>query len=148
MKISVIVTSYNQKDYLVQTLDSVLAQTVKPFEIIVCDDFSTDGSQDLIRQYSGCYPEVLKPVFQQQNLGVTRNRNTGIKAAKGDFITTLDGDDLYLPQKLEKEMQKARQSGASLIYSNVIYIDETGRETGIRYRKNRQLEGCLFEKIE
>jgi len=147
MKVSVVVTSYNQKEYLVQTLDSILAQTEVPFEIIVCDDCSSDGSQDLIRQYVDRHPGVLKPIFQQQNLGVTRNRNTGIMAAKGDFVTTLDGDDLYLPQKLEKEMRKARQNSAPLVYSNVIYIDETGRETGIRYKNNRQLEGGLFEKI-
>lgn len=147
MKISVIVTSYNQKEYLVQTLDSVLAQTVMPFEIIVCDDCSTDGSRELIREYAGCYPGLVKPIFQPRNLGVTRNRNTGLKAATGDFITTLDGDDLYLPEKLEKELQKAEESGAPLVYSNVIYIDETGRETGMRYNGNRQLEGSIFESI-
>ncbi len=147
MKISVVVTSYNQKKYLVQTLDSVLAQTLMPFEIIVCDDASTDGSQELIRAYVERYPGLVKPIHQPRNLGVTRNRNTGIKAAVGDYITTLDGDDLYLPEKLEKELQKSQESGASLVYSNVIYIDAAGRETGRRYKGNRQLEGVIFEKI-
>ncbi len=147
MKISVVVTSYNQKEYLVQTLDSILAQTVKPFEVIICDDCSTDGSQELVRGYKSIYPRMVKPIFQQKNLGVTRNRNTGIKAASGDYVTTLDGDDLYMPEKLEKEMQRVEQTHALLVYSNVTYIDETGAETGIRYKNNRQLEGCLFEKI-
>jgi len=147
VKISVIVTSYNQKDYLVQTIDSILNQTIRPYELIICDDCSRDGSQELIMHYAGLYPGMITPVFQKKNLGVTRNRNTGIKAAKGDYITTLDGDDLYLPEKLEKEIQEAKRHNAPLVYSNVIYIDEHGCETGIRYKNNRQLEGCIFEKI-
>jgi glycosyltransferase involved in cell wall biosynthesis len=147
MKISVVITSYNQKDYLIQTIDSVLAQTFKPFEIFICDDCSTDDSRQVIRQYAKNYPDVIKPVFQTRNLGVTKNRNIGIKAATGDFITTLDGDDLYLPEKLEKEMGKAAKTKSQLVYSNVIYIDENGDKTGIRYKNNNQLEGCLFEKI-
>lgn len=147
MKISVIITSYNQKNYLIQTIDSVLAQTFKPFEVIICDDCSTDDSRQIIKQYTNDYPDLIKPVFQPGNLGVTKNRNVGIKAAIGDFITTLDGDDLYLPEKLEKEMGKAVKTNSQLVYSNVIYIDENNNETGIRYKDNVQLEGCIFEKI-
>jgi glycosyltransferase involved in cell wall biosynthesis len=147
MNVSVIVTSYNQKEYLIQTLDSILAQTLKPWEIIVCDDGSSDGSREIITRYAISYPEMIKPLFQEVNLGVTRNRNSGIKAARGDYVTTLDGDDLYLPGKLEAELKKARESQAKLVYSNVIYIDEHGNHTGIRYKDNRQREGCLFEQI-
>lgn len=147
MKISVIVTSYNQKKYLIKTLDSILAQTLKPFEIIVCDDFSKDGSREFIKSLQISYPEMIKTVFQKKNLGVTRNRNSGIKLAKGDFISTLDGDDLYLPQKLEKELKTALQKNAPLVYSNVIYIDENGKKKGLRYKNNRLKQGFLFEKI-
>lgn len=144
MTISVIITSFNQKNYLEQTINSVLNQTVAPFEIIVCDDCSTDGSQLMIKNYEKRFPGKIKAIFQKRNLGVTRNRNTGIKMAEGDYITTLDGDDLYYPQKLEKEMILAQKSGADLVYSNVVYIDENRNQTGIRYKKNRLLEGCLF----
>ena len=147
MKVSVVITSYNQKDFLIQTIDSVLAQTVAPYEIIICDDFSSDGSRELIRQYSNQNQGRVKTIFQKRNLGVTPNRNSGLKAACGDYITTLDGDDLYLPEKLENEMRKAKHCNAPLIYSNLLYINEEGKETGIRYKNNRQLEGCLFEEI-
>ena len=147
MKVSVIVTSYNQKKYLIQTIGSILAQTAMPFEIIICDDYSKDASRDVIKYYQREYPNIIKPVFQTRNLGVTINRNTGIKLAKGDFISTLDGDDLYYPQKLEKELKKLRETNAPLVYSNVVYIDENGDETGLRYKKNMQKEGCLFEAI-
>ena len=146
MKISVIITSYNQKKYLVQTLNSVLNQTFIPFEIIVCDDCSTDGSQDLIKNYQEQHPRLIKTIFQEKNLGVTKNRNAGIKKARGEYITTLDGDDLYSPLKLEKEAYMVQKTGADLVYSNVVYIDEKGSRTGIRYKDNNLLEGCLFEK--
>lgn len=147
MKISVIITSYNQRDYLRQTIESVLAQTLKPCEMIICDDCSTDGSREMIHQYAGAYPEIIKPIFQAKNMGVTRNRNTGLKAAKGDYITPLDGDDLFLPGKLEKEFKRINESNAPLVYSNVIYIDEEGNKTGIRYKPNRLREGWLLEEI-
>ncbi len=146
MKISVVITSYNQKDYLRQTLNSVMVQTLPPHEIIICDDCSTDGSQEMITDYQSKYPKLIKPIFQKTNIGVTRNRNTGIKMAVGDYITTLDGDDLYYPEKLEKEMAAVKRTGAKLVYSNVDYIDENGQKTGVRYKKNKLLEGCLFEK--
>ena len=147
MKISVIVTSYNQKKYLVQALHSVLDQTFRPHEIIVCDDFSRDGSQEIIQSFQVRFPDLIKPVFQKKNLGVTKNRNIGIKMAKGDFITTLDGDDLYLPEKLGKEAEKSIKEGADLVYSNLLYMDENGDKTGIRYKNNKMAEGCLFERI-
>jgi len=146
MKISVIITSYNQKEYLRQTLNSVMLQTLSPSEIILCDDCSTDDSQRMIRDYQSREPELIKTIFQKSNIGVTRNRNTGIKMATGDYITTLDGDDLYYPEKLEKEMAAVERTGADLVYSNVVYIDENGHKTGVRYKKNQLLEGCLFEK--
>ena len=146
MKISVIITSYNQKSYLKQTLNSVIAQTVSPYEIIICDDCSTDGSQRMIKDYERRHPNLIKAVYQNSNIGVTKNRNTGIKIATGDYITTLDGDDLYYPKKLEKEMEAVKRTGAHLVYSNVVYIDETGQETGVRYKRHQLLEGCLFEK--
>jgi len=66
--------------------------------------------------------------------------------AIGDYITTLDGDDLYYPKKLEKEMAAVKRTGAHLVYSNVAYIDENGQETDVRYKRHKLLEGCLFEK--
>ena len=147
MNISVIVTSYNQKAYLAQAIDSLLAQTLKPFEIIVCDDGSTDGSRELIRSYSSQYPGLFKIIFQPRNLGVTKNRNFGLKAAKGDFITTLDGDDTYAPAKLEKEVQAALESKRHLVYSNVEYMDWAGNKTGLRFGKRRLKQGDLFEDI-
>lgn len=147
MNISVVITSYNQKDYLVQALQSLLAQTLKPFEIIVCDDGSTDGSREVIQSYSSQYPGLFKLIFQPHNLGVTRNRNSGLKAATGDYITTLDGDDTYAPAKLEKELKAALQSGRPLVYSNVAYMDGAGNRTGLRFCKHRLRQGDLFEDI-
>ena len=73
-KISVIITSYNQKVLLKEAIDSVLRQSYLPFEIIVCDDFSKDGSRDLIRSYELNYPNLVKGIFQKMNLGISKKR--------------------------------------------------------------------------
>ncbi len=147
MKISVIITSYNQKAYLFKTIDSVLGQTFMPHEIIICDDGSTDGSRELITAFKLQHPTLIKAVYQEKNLGVTQNRNSGIRMATGDYITTLDGDDLYSPQKLEKEAFRAIETGMPLVYSNVRYIDAKGKENGARYKAGKMRQGCLFTDI-
>lgn len=95
LKISVVIPIYNVKDYLKECVDSVLFQTVKPYEIILVDDGSTDGSEKICDEFS---KEKLVRVIHKQNAGVSSARNIGIKEAKGDYICFIDGDD-YLERK-------------------------------------------------
>lgn len=127
MKISVFITSFNQREYLRQALDSVLAQTLPAFEIIVVDDASSDDSQDLINDYRQRYPEVIVPVFHRRNLGVTGTRIDALNAVRGDYVTYLDGDDRFLPEKLELEAGTMQANpGVGLVYSNNRYVSEDG----------------------
>lgn len=123
MDISVYITSYNQKEFLREALDSVLAQTLLPFEIVVVDDASTDGSMELIQEYHRQYPHLVKPHFNNRNLGITRCRNIALDLVKGDYVTALDGDDSYLPRKLEVQAQLIRQTGAQLVFTNFFYAE-------------------------
>lgn len=102
-KISVIITSFNQKDLLVEAIESVLRQTLPPYEVIVCDDASRDGSRELIAEYTRRYPTLIRAITHSENLGIARNRSSGLQAASGELITWLDGDDVFLPTKLEQE---------------------------------------------
>jgi glycosyltransferase involved in cell wall biosynthesis len=129
-KITVYITSYNQKGYLIEAIESVLNQTLRPFEIIIVDDCSTDGSQEVIERYARAHSDLIRPFFHRQNLGIPRNRRFALEQVRGDLVTYLDGDDKFLPRKLEMELQTFMSHPEALVYSNVYYIDSDGRRTG------------------
>ncbi|MBA4385635.1 MAG: hypothetical protein C0410_12930 [Anaerolinea sp.] len=147
MKVSVVVTSFNQKNYLAKAIESLLNQTVRPYEIIICDDCSIDGSRELICEYASRYPNLIKFIIQDRNVGPTRNRNAGLRAASGNYVTTLDGDDRYLPEKIEREIQAIKQHGVLIAYSNVFAVDAGGRRMHVQFHSWQQIDGCLFEPL-
>ena len=91
MKLSVIIPIYNVKDYLEKCIESVLNQDYKNFELILVDDGSTDGSEQICDKYSRNNPNAL--VFHQKNSGVCAARNLGIENATGDYLCFVDSDD-------------------------------------------------------
>jgi glycosyltransferase involved in cell wall biosynthesis len=132
MKISVYITSYNQKQYLIEAIESVLAQTYPPHQIIIVDDTSTDGSQEVISGYANRHPDLISTIFHAENMGVAHTRNDALRAVSGDYVTYLDGDDRYLPDKLEKEARiLQKKSKAQICYSNVYIINPTGKRIDI-----------------
>ena len=133
-RVSVIITSYNQKHYLIEAVESVIGQTLRPHEIIVADDHSTDGeSVEIIGDYAARYPGWIKGVFQPQNIGIPKNRNAALRQVTGNYITILDGDDRFLPDKLQRERAALNSlPPAGCAYSNVRYIDSEGRPKACR----------------
>lgn len=126
--ISVIITSYNQRNYLKQAIESVLNQTIKPYEILILDDCSSDASQDLIKKYASCYPDLIKYHFHKQNVGISNNKNYGLNNIKGNIVTFLDGDDRFLYNKLEHEINTLKQNPhADIVFSNFRYVDTEGK---------------------
>lgn len=99
--ISVIIPSYNYARYLGEAIDSVFAQTYPAMEVIVVDDGSTDNTSGVLAAYGGRIRAI-----RQQNQGVSAARNTGIRAACGEYIAFLDADDLWHPAKLEAQMAR------------------------------------------
>jgi glycosyltransferase involved in cell wall biosynthesis len=92
---SVVIPSYNRSDMTVDAVNSVLGQTFRDFEIIVVDDGSTDGTEQVLRRFG----EKIR-YHKQENAGVAAARNRGIALSGGDYICYLDSDDLWHPQKL------------------------------------------------
>jgi glycosyltransferase involved in cell wall biosynthesis len=146
--ISVIITSYNQKSYLIEAIESVINQTVKPHEIIIVDDRSTDDkSIEIIREYVARYPTLIKAIFQEKNVGIPKNRNTALHKVTGNYVAILDGDDRFLPDKVETELAALRQHPAvQCIYSNVRYIDAGGQVLGVRDQEE-QPSGDTFVHV-
>lgn len=108
LKVSVIVITYNHQNYLRHTLDCVVNQEVNfEFEVIVSDDCSTDGTQDIIRSYQAQYPNLIKSLLHDHNLGGFGKNNTlaALAECTGEYIAALDGDDYWTnPQKLQKQV--------------------------------------------
>jgi glycosyltransferase involved in cell wall biosynthesis len=149
MTISVYITSYNQKAYLIEAIESVLAQTLRPNQIIIIDDCSSDGSQDVIRGYTAQYPNLITPLFHEQNQGVTQTRIDALNAVTGEYATYLDGDDRMLPTKLEKERAWFdSHPEVQIVFSNFYTISLAGERTGQWVKPNqRPPEGDVFRQV-
>jgi glycosyltransferase involved in cell wall biosynthesis len=120
--VSIIIPNYNYGHYLRQALDSVLAQTCQDLEIIVVDDGSQDSSESVVRTYG----ERIR-FIKQENQGVSAARNRGAQESSGEFIAFLDADDLWLPTKLEKQLQRlCDDPGIGLVHCGVQEIDSSG----------------------
>src|SRR5690606_6353403 len=122
MKISVYIPSYNQKEYLFQAVESVLNQTLRPFEILIIDDCSTDGSQELIRNLANANP-LVRYLFNETNEGIAGVRRKALENVRGDYFTYVDGDDLYLPNKLSIEAGLMNSGKYDVAFSNNMYVD-------------------------
>jgi len=105
-KVSVMVVAYNQAHFIRDTLDSILAQDYDNLEIVVADDASTDGTQDIAREYAAKYPDKFVLVLSERNHGITANCNACFFACTGELIATFSGDDLFLPGKIRAQVQE------------------------------------------
>ena len=112
--ISVIMPCYNGESYIAEAIESVIGQTVTDWELIVTDDGSTDGSADIIRAYAEADRRIT--YIATPNLGAAHARNTGVTAARGEYIAFLDCDDIWLPDKLAKQLQLAESTKADIVY--------------------------------
>lgn len=101
--ISVIIPTYNRAHLIKESLQSVLDQTLKPYEIIVVDDLSTDNTEEVIKSLNS---PLIKYVKNQRKKGANGARNTGILMAQGEYIAFQDSDDIWLPQKLELQYKE------------------------------------------
>lgn len=122
--ISVIIPVYNQAQFVRQAIDSALAQTEEPVELIVVNDGSTDDTASELAQYESD-PRVR--FITQDNRGVAAARNAGAALATGDLLAFLDADDIWLPTKLERQGERWKnQPDLGLVHVGVLEIDETG----------------------
>ena len=106
VKHSIVMICYNQEQYIKTALDSVLCEQVKPYEIIIGDDYSTDGTRAILEGYKSKYPEIIKLVLNGKNIGIFANLNNVTPKTTGDIISFLSGDDWYRPNFLESMNKK------------------------------------------
>ena len=134
MKLSVLVPAYNLEKYIKECLVSLCEQVTDfDFEVVVCDDASPDNTAGVIRSLALKYP-VIRPIFKKQNGGLAANMKTLLASAKGDYIAYVDGDDVALPGKLQKQVDYLdAHSDCAMIYHESDMFDSDTGETIKKY---------------
>jgi glycosyltransferase involved in cell wall biosynthesis len=135
-RVSIIIPTFNLARYIGRTLESVFAQTYTDYEVIVIDDGSTDETREVLAHYAG----KLR-YHHQMNKGVAAARNEGLTQAAGELIAYLDADDMWYPQKLERQVDFLdRQKQCWIVHSDTAVIDETDRTIYSRFNQQTKRE--------
>lgn len=141
--ISVIMPAYNAEKYISQAIGSVLAQTEQHWELLVIDDCSGDKTVEIVERFVR-QDERIRLLINEQNQGTAYSRNRGFDLCRGAYVALLDSDDLWRPEKLEKQLAYAERSGADLIYTSYALIDG---EEGSWLRDYRVPESTSLDKM-
>jgi len=139
-QVTVILPSWNRADWLKKSIDSVLEQTFRDFELIVVDDASTDSTQEILTSYSG----KIRSITFSKNLGVSAARNAAVKNCDSEWIAFLDSDDFWHPHKLQKQIAQTVIRAECPIH----FTDEIWIRNGVRVnpkKKHQKLEGWIFK---
>ncbi|RQW84901.1 MAG: glycosyltransferase [Geobacter sp.] len=137
--VSIIITTHNRFELLCRAIDSVLSQTYKNTEIIVVDDYSSDGTEKKIIKYLGSVTFVRN----SKNLGISASRNIGIRTASGGYISFLDDDDELLPFKIEKQIDFLNSNPGI----DIVYCGSTKKFRSSRIQKLPKLKGNIFPEV-
>jgi glycosyltransferase involved in cell wall biosynthesis len=123
-KVSILLTCYNHLRFLPEAVEGVRSQTFKDYEIIAIDDGSTDGSREWLADQPG-----IRTIFNEQNLGTYGTLNVGLQAASGEFIAILNDDDVWMPAKLDRQLELfAAHPKIGLCHTGGYFIDGDGNE--------------------
>lgn len=127
--VSVAIITYNQKEYLQECIESVLSQDYPNIEIVVADDASTDGTQEMLLDYEKKYPGKFNLQLGKKNLGITGNSNRARFACSGKYIAWMGGDDLMLPEKISRQVEYMEENPACTIcyHDTVNFEDKTNK---------------------
>ncbi len=133
--VSIVVPVYNAGPFIAETIYSVQAQTYRVWELLLVDDCSQDNSREIIRQECA-KDERLRLVVQEENGGTAKARNRGVQEACGQYLCFLDADDLWLPEKLETQLEQLRKiqetmnPRAGFVFMGYEFADASGKGLG------------------
>lgn len=139
--VSIITPTYNCAKFIEETIRSVQAQTYQDWEMIISDDCSTDNTKEIIAPYLANDARI-KYICNEKNSGAATTRNNALRVAKGRWIAFLDSDDLWLPEKLEKQIAFMEKNGYAFSYTKYSEIDEFSNELNIEISGPRKISKC------
>lgn len=135
--VSIITPSYNSSEYIAETIESIIAQTYKNWELLITDDCSSDSSREVIRSYAE-KDSRIKLLSLSKNSGAGVARNNSIEAAKGKFIAFCDSDDRWYPEKLSKQLEFMASKDCAVSHTSYMVCDEKGKMNGIVVARNTE----------
>ncbi len=138
--VSIITPSYNTADFIEETIKSVLAQTYTNWEMIIVDDCSTDNTDEVVKPY--LEDGRIRYLKNEKNSGAAISRNYALREAKGRWIAFLDSDDLWMPEKLEKQIAFMANGGYDFSYTCYEEIDERSVPSGVTVRGPKKITKC------
>jgi len=148
---SVIMPCFNHAKFVAESMEGVLQQSIGDLELIVIDDCSTDASREVIEKFVLSDSRV-RAIYHGTNLGASRSRNDGIRAAHSQYLAFCDADDVWMPTKLASQLELLEKHPMhEVAYSDAKIIDEYGKETGERFNDRFPVpgngSGRLFEEL-
>ena len=126
--VSVIMPTYNCSRFIAESIRSVLSQTYTNWELLIVDDCSTDNTAEIVNAFTD---SRIRYMQNEKNEGAALTRNKALRAAKGRYIAFLDADDLWAPEKLEKQIAFMQQNGYAFTYHAYTEIDEQSKPLGV-----------------
>ena len=149
-QVSVHVITYNQAHLIEETLESILSQDYENLQVVVADDYSTDGTRNILLEYQAKYPDKLTLVLNERNLGITGNCNAALAACAGELIAFIGGDDVFLPGKIRAQVQDfIAEPTVVLSYHPVeIFRSDTGQTLYVTNQHLREDTHSAEEIIE
>lgn len=135
--VSIIMPTYNCGRFIRESIDSVFAQSYTNWELIIVDDCSTDNTAEIVAAYKDSRIHYLR---NEQNMGAALTRNKALREAKGRYVAFLDSDDLWLPEKLKKQIAFMEQNGYAFTYHEYTEIDEESKPLGV-YVSGKKIVG-------
>ena len=122
-KVDVLVATYNGEKYLREQLDSIIKQTYKNIRILISDDCSKDRTQEILQEYEK-KDDRIKIFLHDRNLGSNKNFEFLLRQVESKFYMLSDQDDVWLPEKIEKTIQKQKETGADLVFGDLEVVNE------------------------
>ncbi|MBL8816497.1 MAG: glycosyltransferase [Planctomyces sp.] len=140
--VSVVIPCFNGAEDVAGAIDSALAQQNCEVEVIVINDGSSDETANVLNRYG----DRIRTVHQE-NRGLPKTRNLGIELALGEWVAFLDHDDLWMPDKLQKQLEGATTEDAGVVYTNTLNFGDSDRVDSLRHVPDQMPQGDLFEAL-
>lgn len=128
--VSVVIPAYNAEKYIIEAIASVRAQTFQDWELLLVEDGSSDNTYETIEEYRKMVGDNRIRVIRQENMGAAKARNRGVMEAEGCYIAYLDSDDIWLPDKLRRQLAFMEEKSAAFAFTGYEFADSTGKGSG------------------